>query len=398
MHWVYARLKTKNQWSVVMPGKILIVDDDVDTLRLVGMMLETEGFDIIAAKTGKRAIEIAGSESPDLIILDVMMPELDGYAVTSQLRTDQATRGIPILIFTAKTGHDDKMLGLELGADIYLTKPISTRELVTHVNQLLSPGEESEQIIPTPVPEGVVAVMAAKGGMGVSTIALNLGVSIYKKTAERVIVADLRPGQGSLALELGYDRQASSNSLLKLPPARINPQLVEEKLIDHSSGITLLFSSPQLRDAKYSSRIENLEIITRLLPQFASYTILDLEPGMTVINRKVLPFCSEVVLIVEPSIQSVTQTKDLLEELNLLNINAEQLRLVVFNRIHSALQLSFGEVEQQLNLPIISAFSPNRELVNQASIEHTPFIALKPEGLTAQQINQLTSSLVSQTE
>ena len=71
-----------------MPGKILIVDDDVDTLRLVGMMLETEGFEIVAAKNGKRAIEIARQNPPDLIILDVMMPELDGYAVTSQLRTD----------------------------------------------------------------------------------------------------------------------------------------------------------------------------------------------------------------------------------------------------------------------------------------------------------------------
>ena len=234
--------------------------------------------------------------------------------------------------------------------------------------------------------------------MGVSTIALNLGVSLYKQTAQRVIVADLRPGQGSLALELGYDRAVSNNSLLDLPPARINPQLVEEKLIEHDSGITLLLSSPHLRDAKYTSRIENLEIIANLLPQFASYTILDLEPGMTVVNQKVLPFCSEVVLIAEPSVQSINQAKVLLEELSLLNIEPEQLRLVVFNRIHSALQLSFGEVEQQLKLPITSAFSPNRELVNQASIEHTPFIALKPEGLTAQQINQLTTSLITKSE
>jgi len=378
-----------------MPGRILIVDDDVDTLRLVGMMLETEGFDIIAAKTGKRAIELARSEIPDLIILDVMMPELDGYAVTSQLRTEPATRGIPILIFTAKTGYDDKMLGLELGADAYLTKPISTRELIANVNQLLTPQEEDEQKTPTTVPEGVFAVMAAKGGMGVSTIALNLGVSIYKQSQLKVIVADFRPGQGSLALELGYDREMSNSSLLDLGPARINPQLLEEKLVEHSAGITLLLSSPQLRDAKYASRTENFKVIASLLPQFGSYTIFDLSPGMTTINQEVLPYCSEVVVIVEPSIQSVSQTKDLLEELLLLNITSEQVRLVVFNRIHSSLQLSFGQVEEELGLPIVSSFSPNRELVNQASLEKTPFIALKPEGLTAQQINQLTTSLLT---
>jgi hypothetical protein len=72
--------------------------------------------------------------------------------------------------------------------------------------------------------------------------------------------------------------------------------------------------------------------------------------------------------------------------------------LVVFNRIHSSLQLSFGEVEEQLNLKIASAFSPNRQLVNEASIHHTPFIILKPEGLTGQQINQLAFSIIDQAE
>jgi CheY-like chemotaxis protein len=83
-----------------MTGKILIVDDDIDTLRLVGMMLESEGFEIVATKAGGKAIELALSEVPDLIILDIMMPELDGYAVTRQLRQNEATKSIPILIFT----------------------------------------------------------------------------------------------------------------------------------------------------------------------------------------------------------------------------------------------------------------------------------------------------------
>lgn len=379
-----------------MPGKILIVDDDVDTLRLVGMMLESEGFDILAAKSGKRAIELARSETPDLVILDIMMPELDGYAVTSQLRTDPATRGIPILIFTAKTGQDDKMLGLDLGADIYLTKPISTRELVTNVKQLLSPRGEAEPVSPLPEPVGVIAVIAVKGGMGVSTIALNLGFSIYKHASQPVIIADFRPGQGSLALELGYDREVSNNALLDLPPANLSTQLVKENLVEYSPGIALLLSSPYLRDAKFTSRIDNFEVIAKLLPQLAAYSIFDLPPGITPLNQRVLPYCSNVVVIVEPSKQSVNQTKDLLQELYQLDLKPEQLKLLVFNRIHSSLQLSFGQVEQELSLPIISSFSPNRELINQASIEQTPFVALKPEGLTAQQINQLATDLIGQ--
>jgi CheY-like chemotaxis protein len=381
-----------------MPGKILIVDDDIDTLRLVGMMLESEGFDIIAANNGQRAISLARTEAPDLIILDIMMPELDGYAVTSQLRQERTTRSIPILIFTAKTGIDDKMLGLELGADVYLTKPISTRELLSQVNGMLSPSDESDQSPPVQESKGRLAIMAAKGGMGVSTTAVNLGIALFKQTEKSVIISDFRPGQGSLALELGYDRSASFNRLLALPPEDLTPQLIEDTIIDHNSGVRLLLSSPQLRDAIYTSRIDNFEIIARYLPQFAEYTVLDLGPGMTTLNQKVIPHCSEVVIIVEPAPQSVAQSKELIAELSLLGINQDQIKLVVFNRIHSSLQLSFGEVEEQLNLKIASAFSSNRELVNEASIHHIPYIILKPEGLTAQQINQLAFSVINQDE
>lgn len=378
-----------------MPGKILIVDDDTDTLRLVGMMLESEGFEIIAAKNGQRAIELARNEGPDLIILDIMMPDLDGFAVTGQLRREISTRSIPILIFTAKIGDDDKTLGLELGADGYITKPISTRELLSHVNLMLSSSGEPEQTIPSQKSEGMLAVLATKGGMGVSTVAINLGIAIFKQTDRAVVISDFRPGQGSIALELDYDQSVSFNHLLELPSEDLTPQMIEDALVDHTSGVRFLLSSPQLRDEKNSSKIDNFEIIARYLPQLSDVTVLDLGPGITMLNQRVLPYCSEVVIIVEPIPQSISQSKSLIDELSQLGISPDKIKLAVFNRIHSSLQLSFGEVEDQLGLKIATAFSPNRELINQASIEHTPFIILKPEGLTAQQINQLATSVSS---
>lgn len=377
-----------------MPGKILIVDDDIDTLRLVGMMLESEGFDIVAAKNGQRAITLAHSEAPDLIILDIMMPDLDGYAVTRQLRQDDATKNIPILIFTAKTGMDDKMLGLELGADVYLTKPISTRELHSHVNTFLKPEDKSQQPAAVQKTKGMLAILAAKGGMGVSTLAINLGISIYRSTEQATIISDFRPGQGSLALELGFDRSTSFNDLLELPPEHLNPQLIDEKIIDHSSGVRLLHSSPHLGDVKYESNIDNFEVIARYLPQLATYIVLDLGPGITSLNQKVLPYCSDIVIIVEPAPQSISQAKALMAELSLLEITQDQIKLVVFNRVSSSQQLSFGEIEEQLNLKIVSAFTPNRDLAYQASRDKIPIIMLMPEGLTAQQINQLAANII----
>ena len=191
-----------------MPEKILIVDDDHDTLRLVGLMLHRQGYKILASTNGTQALSLAQSENPDLILLDVMMPDMDGYEVTRRLRNNPKTNLIPIIMFTAKTLVDDKVQGFDAGVDDYLTKPTQPRELFAHVKAVLARASKPASM-PTPTPPAkekghVIGVMAAKGGLGVSTLTINLGVSLRNRTRQQVIVAEFRPGQGSLALDLGY--------------------------------------------------------------------------------------------------------------------------------------------------------------------------------------------------
>src|ERR1700690_927850 len=123
-----------------MTEKILIIDDDVDTLRLVGLMLQRQGYQISAATNGEQGLAKALEERPDLILLDVMMPDMAGYEVTRRLRKNPATQFTPILMFTAKTQLDDKVTGFEVGADDYLTKPTHPAELQAHVRALLGRG------------------------------------------------------------------------------------------------------------------------------------------------------------------------------------------------------------------------------------------------------------------
>src|SRR5512139_1657118 len=96
-----------------MAEKILIVDDDIDSLKLIGLMLQRQGYEITAANAGAQALAKAAAETPELIILDVMMPDMDGYEVCRRLRADARTRGIPVIMFTAKTLVDDKVAGFE---------------------------------------------------------------------------------------------------------------------------------------------------------------------------------------------------------------------------------------------------------------------------------------------
>ncbi|MCG0274708.1 MAG: response regulator transcription factor [Thermosediminibacteraceae bacterium] len=130
--------------------KILVVDDEPNIVELVKFNLENAGFKVITASDGQKAMELVQRENPDLIILDIMLPGIDGMEVCRSLRLKKATKDIPIILLTAKTGEIDKVLGLEMGADDYITKPFSPRELVARVKAVLRrTGKEgsSEEVI-----------------------------------------------------------------------------------------------------------------------------------------------------------------------------------------------------------------------------------------------------------
>jgi two-component system phosphate regulon response regulator PhoB len=133
-----------------MKPKILVVDDEPDAVELVEFNLKAAGFDVTTAEDGQAALKKARAILPDLIILDLMLPEVDGLEVCKILRRDPATSGIPIVMLTAKAAEIDRVLGLELGADDYVTKPFSPRELVLRVKRLLrrrETGESEREVI-----------------------------------------------------------------------------------------------------------------------------------------------------------------------------------------------------------------------------------------------------------
>ncbi|MGB9802735.1 response regulator, partial [Desulfofundulus sp.] len=114
-------------------SRILVVDDEEHIVELLRFNLEKEGYQVITATDGNTAIEMARSQRPDLILLDVMLPGQDGLAVCRTLQQEAETRHIPVIMISARGEELDKVLGLEMGADDYVTKPFSPRELVARV-------------------------------------------------------------------------------------------------------------------------------------------------------------------------------------------------------------------------------------------------------------------------
>ena len=119
------------------PSTVLLVDDEPDLLELLQYALEKEGFRVLTARDGKDALELAESDPPDVFVVDIMMPRMDGVELTERIRESSRLRLIPILMLTARTEEEDEIAGLDAGADDYLPKPVSPRRFVTRVQAIL---------------------------------------------------------------------------------------------------------------------------------------------------------------------------------------------------------------------------------------------------------------------
>lgn len=118
--------------------KILVVDDEPDVASLLSLLLKSQGYDVISAGDGQDALEKARSGKPDLILLDIMLPKLDGYKVARMLKFDENFRHIPIIMLTAKIQDKDRTMGMEMGADAYVSKPFNTPQLLELIKETLA--------------------------------------------------------------------------------------------------------------------------------------------------------------------------------------------------------------------------------------------------------------------
>ena len=381
-----------------MAEKILIVDDDVDTLRLVGLMLHKQGYQIIAASNGTQGLKKALDERPDLILLDVMMPDMDGYEVTRRLRKNPATASLPILMFTAKTQLDDKVTGFEMGADDYLTKPTHPTELQAHVKALLTRTALKNNGHTPPALQDqhgyMIGVLSARGGAGVSSVASNLAVSLHAKSRSDVILAELSSGKGSLGIDLGASNQKGLTEILRGSIAEVTVEKVMSSLVPHNSGIKLFLASENPRDVNLISNTKHYETLVTHLETLAGFIVMDLGDGLPDFVQKVLPMCNECIIVVEGTPSSIEHTKYLIDELASLNINRKNISVVLNNRQRSDALMSLNQVQEKLGHLISTALTPAPELFLQAARMQAPVVFTEPSNMISLQFLKIADTII----
>ena len=374
-----------------MAERILIVDDDVDSLKLIGLMLQRQGYDIVVANNGQQALNRAHADHPDLIILDIMMPDMDGYEVCRRLRHDPSTQAIPIIMFTAKTMVDDKVAGFEAGADDYLTKPTHPAELASRVKAVLA--RSAAQRRPSDDQTMTMAFLGAKGGVGTTTLAVNVAASLAKN--DPTILADFRLGQGTLGLSLGFGRSTGMANLLSRPTSEITARAVENELVTHSSGLRLLLSSPRPKETLLNVAPDAAAMVIQHLASLSRTVILDLGAGLNRLSARLLQDIDQLTLTVEPNRVALTLARDILHEVEQIGIPHSHINIVLVNRAQSSLQIPWQEAEQILNHEMTAIISPAPELAFQATEAGFPIVLFQPNSIVANQFSKLAEEVAS---
>jgi len=381
-----------------MAQKILVVDDDLESVKLIGLMLQRRGYEIIAAQSGAQALAKAQAENPDLIILDVMMPEMDGYEVCRRLRANPTTAVLPIIMFTAKTLVGDKVAGFQAGADDYLTKPVHPAELGSRVEAVLL-RTARKRVGGQPLMRArVIWFLGSKGGVGTTTVAVNVAVALVQGPTEsqQVVFADMQSGMTTASLQLGLRRHEGLAQLLDQPAGRIEAKMIDARLEEHRTGLQVL--SGQIEPLGVASTVspDHAEVIIQHLGAMADYLILDLGVGLGETNRRILASCHHVVVPIEPQRVALTLARALLGEMTTsLKFARHRISIVLINKSPSAATFTKDTIEGLLQHDLVGVITPAPELAFQSAEQGIPMVMKQPDSLVARQFRIIAEHLAN---
>ena len=312
-------------------ARILIVDDDPDTQRVLGYTLKQEGFQVLVAVDGAEALRVREREKPDLILLDIMLPKLDGYQVAERIRAEEGSVAhVPIVMVTAETDIEQKVRGLRAGADDYLVKPFHPAELLARIRSLLARFAPRVADTTGHAAAGrVLAFYGAKGGVGTNTLAINAAIALQRDQGRRVVLVDgnLQFGDHRVFLDLGLDRKSIVDVVVA---PTIDQDLLKSVLIHHDTGIDLLLAppSPEMAELVNADQHHMTQII-ELLRQRYDYVIIDIDKRLDETNLDVISASDVVFVVMTADLSCLKNVRLVLETMSQLGMGSGRVQLVL---------------------------------------------------------------------
>ena len=376
------------------PPKVLIVDDDAVIRSLLRHTLGSESYLLLEAVDGRQAMELVERERPDLILLDIMMPVMNGLAVLRRLKAEDRTRDIPVIIITALTSETDVATSLEDGAIDHISKPFSELIVRTRVRAALR-GRVAVAAVPPAVKCGRrIGFIGAKGGVGVSTAVVNTALTMMSPQRS-VVIAELRPYPGTLATQLGLPPVRHVATLLDLPPGKVDAAAVRKCLTLHRSGLQVLLAPPQV-DEQRDLAAQQAEGILNAAAEVADFVLVDLPSAPSRATRTVLRSCTFVVVTVELEATCLAAAKSLLEAIAAWEIDTDSVgALLVLHHASAGTTITVKHALTLVDCGLIGVIPPAGE-ANLVSLKSAkPLVFSSPDSVVAMAYTELGARLMA---
>jgi len=360
-----------------MAQTILVVDDDAFNRKVVSAVLSRAGFEVETAESGPEALERIDAVRPDLLVLDVTMPKVDGYEVCRRLRHRPSYAHLPVLMLTANDTLEQKIQGFEAGADDYMTKPFQPAELAARVQALLRRAAATVRPETAPAEAKVIAVFSLRGGVGVSTLASNVALGLVQIWEKQAVLVDLALSCGQSALMLGLPLRNTLADLAHVPEDELDDELVDQVLLSHPAGLRVLAAppSPELGEMVTG------EVVSGVLKSLCTrnhYLVLDLPHDFRETTLVGLDMAHQIMVVMAPEMASVYATRCAFDVFDRLGYERDRVFLVL-NRTFAKRGLKRAEIERALsqcvNFEIPFAPEPLVEAVNRGA----PPVVASPE-------------------
>jgi pilus assembly protein CpaE len=366
--------------------KVLVVDDDLNIQRVLVFTLKQEGFEVVVASDGQAGVEMANSAQPDLILMDVAMPKLDGYAATQQIRAAEADgRRVPIIMLTTEADVGERVKGLRAGADDDIVKPFHPLELMARIKALLARGGT---LTPAAGAEAatlgqVVLFYGAKGGVGVTTIAINTAIAMTRELRRRTILVDanLQFGDLRVFLDLGLDTASIVNAVSE---PDLDVDLLRKLIVRHHAGIDLLLAppSPEAADIVMERQRTDPTTVTNLLNLFRKmydYTLVDMVKTIDDFNLQLFDEADVIFVVMTADLSCLKNVRTVLETMDHLGYEKGKVQLVL-NRSNAYTGINVNNAESALNrkvdYQVINEYRGAISALNSGE----PFMSSRPDG------------------
>ncbi len=332
----------------MMAAHILVVDDNELNLKLATRVLEKDGYQISTALNGIEALNLANAKPPDLAILDVMMPDMDGYELCARLRENPKMKHMPIIILTALSSVEDRLKAFDVGADDFLSKPFIPAELLARVKVFLRHLET--RAVHQEHFAYKVAVFSLRGGVGVSTLATNLAAGMTQLWGEESVLADMAFFNGQSALMFDLPMRNTWGDLANIPSEEIDGEILEQIMLRHGGGTRVLAAPRSAVNADMISD-DKVRRVIELLENRYPYLIFDLPHDFSPTTLATLDAADKILLVLAPELASVRSTGMALSVFEELGYPDDKIELVL-NWNFQSQGLPRGEIETALKRKI----------------------------------------------